>query len=73
VQRVIGASVVVRTHGAQGLEVRRNRAARRKVAAGRGDRGAAGACEQRPQEQHRPAKAPDQRAIWRSAFGSKAS
>ena len=70
-EHVVGAAFCSCAHRLERLEVGRNRAPRRKVAAGRRDVRATGPREQRTEQQHRPAQAADQRAIGRVRADSR--
>ena len=62
-QRVSGCLGDAHAHVPQRVKMRPDAAARREIAAGRRDDGAASTSQERPHQQHRPAKAPDQRPI----------
>ena len=60
---MIGSAIVTRAHGEQRFEVRRDGAACREVAAGRRDVRAAGAREERSEQQNGPPEPADEGAI----------
>ncbi len=71
IERVAGLVGLDRAHRDEGGEMRGDRPPGRKVAAGRGEPRGTVAREQRPQQQHRSAEAPDEQrigAIARHAF-----
>ena len=65
---VVGAVTFARAERVQRLGVCRDRPARREITAGRRDVRAAGARQQRPEQQHRSSQPADQRSIGFVAY-----